>query len=117
MEHTKNKRASRRSQSTRIVNEVNRRIQSEHRLRAVKTQLAALNAELETLMTDEQWQKTTISSWNMMTNTLAMLKHHIDMLKASPPTLTAHLRATTDGHRPATSEREPSLNFCAWTAA
>ncbi|KAH7951160.1 hypothetical protein HPB52_005883 [Rhipicephalus sanguineus] len=65
MERAKNKRASRRSQSTRIVNEVNQLVQSDQfelstlhvlhsRLKAVQTELATLNAVLETSLTDEQ---------------------------------------------------------------
>ncbi|KAH7957451.1 hypothetical protein HPB52_019088 [Rhipicephalus sanguineus] len=123
MERAKNKRASRRSQSTRIVNEVNQIIQSDQlelstlhvlhsRLKAVQTELAALNAELETFLTDEQVAEdydSVMEYEDAATSALALLEHHMNRLKVSSPASTAHPPATSTGEDPpATSEREPT---------
>ncbi|XP_037525634.1 uncharacterized protein LOC119402557 [Rhipicephalus sanguineus] len=123
MERAKNKRASRRSQSTRIVNEVNQLVQSgqfelstlhvlHSRLKAVQTELAALNAELETFLTYEQVAEdydSVMEYEDAATSALALLEHHMNRLKVSSPASTAHPPATTTGEDPpATSEREPT---------
>ncbi|KAH7971997.1 hypothetical protein HPB52_004760 [Rhipicephalus sanguineus] len=123
MERAKNKRASLRSQSTRIVNEVNQFVQSDQfelstlhilhsRLKAVQTELAALNAELETFLTDEQVAEdydSVMEYEDAATSALALLEHHMNRLKVSSPASTAHPPATTtEEDAPATSEREPT---------
>ncbi|KAH7961228.1 hypothetical protein HPB52_005970 [Rhipicephalus sanguineus] len=114
MERAKNKRASRRSQSTRIVNEVNQLVQSDQfelsthhvlhsRLKAVQTELAALNAELETFLTDEQVAEdydSVMEYEDAATSALALLEHHMNRLKVSSPASTAHTPATTTGEDP-----------------
>ncbi|KAH7936317.1 hypothetical protein HPB52_021416 [Rhipicephalus sanguineus] len=123
MEHAKNKRASRRCQSTRIVNEVNQFVQSDQfelstlhvlhsRLKAVQTELAALNAELEAFLTDEQVAEdydSVMEYEDAATSALALLEYHMNRLKVSSPASTAHPPATTtEEDPPATSEREPT---------
>ncbi|KAH7944609.1 hypothetical protein HPB52_021968 [Rhipicephalus sanguineus] len=123
MERAKNKRASRRSQSARIVNEVNQLVQSDQfelstlhvlhsRLKAVQTELAAVNAELETFLTDEQVAEdydSVMEYEDAATSALALLDHHMNRLKVSSPASTAHPPATTtEEDPPATSEREPT---------
>ncbi|KAH7969708.1 hypothetical protein HPB52_021590 [Rhipicephalus sanguineus] len=122
MERAKNKRESRRSQSTGIVNEVNQLVQSDQfklstlhvlhgRLKAVQTELAALNAELETFLTDEQVAEdydSVMEYEDAATSALALLERHMNRLKVSSPASTAHPPATTTREDPpATSEREP----------
>ncbi|XP_037517980.1 uncharacterized protein LOC119394747 [Rhipicephalus sanguineus] len=123
MERAKNKRASRRSQSTRIVNEVNQLVQSDQfelstlhvlhsRLKAGQTELAALNAELETFLTDEQVAEdydSVMEYEDAATSALALLEHRMNRIKVSSPSSTAHPPATTtEEDPPATSEREPT---------
>ncbi|KAH7968608.1 hypothetical protein HPB52_010089 [Rhipicephalus sanguineus] len=95
MERAKNKRESRRSQSTGIVNEVNQLVQSDQfklstlhvlhgRLKAVQTELAALNAELETFLTDEQVAEdydSVMEYEDAATSALALLERHMNRLK------------------------------------
>ncbi|KAH7977060.1 hypothetical protein HPB52_023373 [Rhipicephalus sanguineus] len=72
--------------------------------------VSALNAELETFMTDEQ----VIEDYNSVmefddaaTSALALLDHHVDRLKVCSPTSMAHPPATTHEDPPATLHREP----------
>ncbi|KAH7957584.1 hypothetical protein HPB52_020595 [Rhipicephalus sanguineus] len=82
------------------------------RLKAVRMELAALNAELETFLTDEQVAEDHDSVMNYedaATSFLALLEHHMNRLKVSSPASTAHPLATTTAEDPpATSEREPT---------
>ncbi|KAH7951977.1 hypothetical protein HPB52_016274 [Rhipicephalus sanguineus] len=123
MKLTKNKRASRRSQSTRIVNEVNQLIQSEQlqlstlhvlhsRLKVVKTELGALNAELETFMTDEQVAEdydSVVEYEDAATSCLALLKHHLDIITWTwtAPHGQHHIDMTSTAHSPATADGDP----------
>ncbi|KAH7946988.1 hypothetical protein HPB52_006671 [Rhipicephalus sanguineus] len=75
------------------------------RLKAVKTELATLNAQLETFLTYQQAAEDynfVMEYEDAATSTLALLEHHTNRLQAHPP-------ATTAGEDlPATSEREPT---------
>ncbi|KAH7952480.1 hypothetical protein HPB52_023806 [Rhipicephalus sanguineus] len=67
------------------------------RLKAVKAELAAQNAELETFMTDQQVAEdydSVMEYDDAATNALALLEHHMGKLKVPSPTSTAHPAAT-----------------------
>ncbi|KAH7939562.1 hypothetical protein HPB52_013694 [Rhipicephalus sanguineus] len=123
MERTKNTRASRRPQSTGIVIEVNQLIQSEHfgistlhvlhsRLKTVKAELVALNAELETFMTAggqvAEDYNSVMENEDVATSVLALLEHHMDRLKVFrrlrwrirlPPLMGTHQRPQIENLR------------------
>ncbi|KAH7935063.1 hypothetical protein HPB52_003628 [Rhipicephalus sanguineus] len=73
-------------------------------------ELAALNAELKTFLTDEQVAEDcdfVIEYEDAANSALTLLEHHMNRLKVSSPASTAHPVATTTGEDPpATSERE-----------
>ncbi|KAH7985147.1 hypothetical protein HPB52_024292 [Rhipicephalus sanguineus] len=105
MERAKNKRASRRTMNTKIINDVNQVLQSNHfQLSGLRIlhgrlgsnlELKALNNEVESLMTDDQaaGDYEVIMQYDDAANsTLPLLEQHIDVLKtfttpasSSPP--------------------------------
>lgn len=128
MERAKSKRASRRSMNTRIINEVNQVLQSNEfelsglrmlhgRLRASNVELKALNNEVETLITDDlaaDDYEVVMQYDDAANSTLALLEHHIEVLKTSATpasSTTPAMGARTCEGAPSEHERLPQREF------
>lgn len=104
------KRASRRNQCLRTVNDVNTLINSEQfnlsELHVLHSRLHAVKAELETFMTDEQVAEdydSVLEYEDAAIGALAMLEHHIDRLNVSSPYSMTQSSAKMDGSQPETT--------------
>ncbi|XP_077534519.1 uncharacterized protein LOC144146439 [Haemaphysalis longicornis] len=113
MDRVKSKRASRRAMNTKIISEVDQLLQSQQfalsalrvvhgRLRASNSALSALNAELEAHLTDDQASEdyTSVMEYEDAANSaLALLEHHMDVLKSSSTSQTSSSLDDASGDR------------------
>ncbi|XP_077560484.1 venom protease-like [Haemaphysalis longicornis] len=119
----KNKRVSRRAVNTKIISEVDQLLQSQQldlsalrvfhgRLRASNAALSALNAELEAHLTDDQAAEDYASVMeydDAATSALALLEHHMEVLKSSSTLQTAPPLDDASGDRRAATSTGPPI--------